>query len=396
MSARVRIIAQQGTKSNASGGIRRIAAAAQHLFEKEPSRFHRAIVWLENRSKPALLVTAILLLLLIGLFDYATGPEIGFSLFYLLPVSFAAWVGGRRGGIAIAIGAAITWLAADFLSGADSSHPAIPFWNMLFRLGIFAIVVELLARLRSAHGDLAKAVDERTALLSAEIAEHTQAISDTRAQADRHLERIAYDLHDGVCQFLTGIAFKVKVLQENIAGASPAHAEETQRIVELINDAVGQVRNVVHGLAPPEIEFNELLAALRTLALETQELFQVRGSVNANRTTLPVNTPLGMHLFRIAQEAINNAIKHGGARQIDIDVFMEDAHLTLIVSDDGCGFAAGPGLGNGLGLRTMRHRAAMLGGNLHIDSQPGRGTEVRCVIPNAPPSSGDSKIIRRA
>lgn len=257
---------------------------------------------------------------------------------------------------------ASTWLGAGIV--------------LLTGLETLLIVALLVSRARQAN---------RAALLRAEIAGHAEAEQMLKDGTGRELQRIAFDLHDGVCPFLTGIAFKAKLLQVNLTAESLPHVAETQQIVDLINDAVGHVRDLIGGLAPPVLEFRELLAALRVLAAETGELFNVDGSVTANRATLPVGGPCGGHLYRIAREATHNAIKHGGARQVDIDVVAKGSRLSMVIRDDGTGFAPSPVPGNGLGLRAMKYRAKLLGGTLVVASRPGKGTAVECVVPYAFP-----------
>ncbi len=249
---------------------------------------------------------------------------------------------------------------------------------LLTCLETLLIMLLLLSRARQAN---------RAALLRAEIAGHAVAEQMLKDDAGRELQRIAFDLHDGVCQSLTGIAFKAKILQENLTAGSLPQVAETQQIVNLINAAAGQVRDLIGGLATPALEFNELLAALRVLAAETGDLFNVDGSVTANRATLPVGGPCGGHLYRIAREATHNAIKHGGARQVDIDVVAEGSRLSMVIRDDGTGFAPSPAPGNGLGLRAMKYRAELLGGTLEIASRPGKGTAVECMVPYAFPEA---------
>lgn len=289
----------------------------------------------------------------------------------------------------MAAASAATWLIAELAAGFRYSHPAAPFWNGVARLGVFCIVVYLISRLRDANRTLADTVEERTAQLSNEVAEHTRVGQEIKDDADREFQRIAYDLHDGVCQSLTGIAFKAKALQESLIAESLPHADEAQRIVALINSSVGQIRNVVRGLAPAKEEFSELLTALRRLASETEGVYNVPGSITSNRPALPIHTPHGLHLYRIAQEATNNAIRHGKARQVEIDVIAEGAELRMVVRDNGVGFDSSAVAGSGLGLRTMKYRARLLGGALQVVSRAGVGTEVTCIIPNAFPPEGD-------
>ncbi len=349
----------------------------------DASRLHRWSTWLQKRSLLSIATPGIAAILFIGWLDHRTGPELGSSIFYLLPIMFIAWISGRTAGFAAAAFSSGIWFAVDVAEKVGFSSPAIPIWNAAARLCFYCIIVDLLGRVRRRNKSLADAVDDRTELLVMEIGEHTRALQTARENFERDIQRIAFDLHDGVCQSLTGIAFKAKVLQENLAAESLQHVEDTQRIVNLINAAVGQIRNIVRGLASPEVEFDELLSALHQLAADTEDLFAVPGSVTANRSSVTMNSPTCMHLYRIAQEATSNAIKHGRAHHIEIEVLAEGAQVTMVVRDTGKGFDPALQNGNGLGLRTMQYRAKMLGGTLEITSAPDGGTQVACVVPNA-------------
>lgn len=333
-------------------------------------KIHR---WLTARGQATLLVFGAGMVTVVGVLDRFTGPQIGLALLYLLPISLVAWLAGRGAGFVIALASAMVWLVADLNAVAPYSSPVVLFCNTLLRLGIFVLFAHLLSRLRQVNRRLAEAVEQRTIFLNAEIVQHK------RAEQER--QRLVYDLHDGVCQLLTGTAFKAKLLRDSLEAESLPHVEDTQQIVGLINDAVGQIVGMVKGLAPPAMEENDLLAGLRRLAAETEALFGAHISVSANQQTLQVSTGVGLHLFRIAQEAVHNAIRHGGVQEIDVKIKANGSQLCLMISDGGKGFFP-KHRHEGLGLRTMRHRARLISGLLIVASEPGRGTTIQCSVPN--------------
>ena len=128
--------------------------------------------------------------------------------------------------------------------------------------------------------------------------------------------RLGHDLHDGLGQFLLGIALKTKLLEETLTKEKSAEALRAREIVGLMNTAITQTRNLAHGLDPVHVEANGLVAALRKLAAQTRELFQVECVFACRQEQLDVNPQTGIAFYHIAQEAIHNAIRHGQARRI--------------------------------------------------------------------------------
>ena len=195
--------------------------------------------------------------------------------------------------------------------------------------------------------------------------------------------RLGHDLHDGLGQFLLGIALKTKMLEEALNREKSAEAWRAREVVNLVNTAIAQTRNLAHGLDPIHVEANGLVAALRKLATQTRELFQVECSFDCQRELLDVNTQTGIALYRIAQEAINNAVRHGQARQINVELVVDEAQLCLRIIDDGNGFTPDAKSGSGMGLHIMKFRANSIGGCLTVESHPerSRGARIECSVP---------------
>jgi len=195
--------------------------------------------------------------------------------------------------------------------------------------------------------------------------------------------RLGHDLHDGLGQFLLGIGLKTKMLEEVLNKEKSTEAWRAKEIVSLVNTAIAQTRNLAHGLDPIHVEANGLVAALRNLTTQTRELFQVDCVFACKLDHLDVNTQTGIAFYRIAQEAIQNAIRHGQARQISLELALENAQLRLRIVDDGKGFSPGTQTHSGMGLHIMQFRARSIGGQLNVESQPnkGRGVRVECIVP---------------
>jgi two-component system CheB/CheR fusion protein len=194
--------------------------------------------------------------------------------------------------------------------------------------------------------------------------------------------RIGQDLHDGLGQHLTGVAFMGKVLEDRLRESSIAEASDAAKIVKLVNEAIKITRELARGLLPVVTEDHGLPSALEHYAAEVSELFQVACRFECHDPMISVHEPaLADHLHRLAQEAVTNAIKHGHAKSIAIGLAVVKGGGVLTVRDDGCGFEVVPRSKSGLGLHIMNYRAKMIGGSLGIESSLGGGTVVRCWFP---------------
>jgi PAS domain S-box-containing protein len=195
--------------------------------------------------------------------------------------------------------------------------------------------------------------------------------------SSREQQRIGQDLHDSLCQQLAGIEFQNSVLVQQLSKTPEAQAEAA-RIGELIRNATKQARALARGLSPVEIEPNGLMSALNNLAINATNLFRVLCSFECPQPVLLDNRISATHLYRIAQEAIGNAVKHGQAKTVVVNLKHVDQELVLSVKDDGIGFSQDGRGSEGMGLRIMEYRADMIGAMLRIDSVKGGGTTVAC------------------
>jgi PAS domain S-box-containing protein len=195
--------------------------------------------------------------------------------------------------------------------------------------------------------------------------------------SSREQQRIGQDLHDSLCQQLAGIEFRNSVLVQQL-GKNPKAMVEASQIGELIRNATKQARALARGLAPVEIEPNGLMAGLTRLAANAANLFRITCTFECLQPVLLEDGTSATHLYRIAQEAIGNAVKHGRAKAVVVSLKQIDGELVLTIEDNGSGFNQEQSLGEGMGLRIMDYRAEMIGATLRIDSIKGKGTTVAC------------------
>jgi two-component system, NarL family, sensor histidine kinase DegS len=195
-------------------------------------------------------------------------------------------------------------------------------------------------------------------------------------------KRLSYDLHDGIGQMLTG----QKLLVEHLRSVHLLPEKERQTyasLKDLILKTIQEVRNVSNNLMPPVLSDFGLEPALRQLVEQQSRQTGLAMQVHAKQADTRLDKAIEIGVYRIAQEALNNAIKHAKANEIDIDLRLNDNRLLLVVSDDGQGLtnAATKGILNGHGLHNMRERARLLNGVFRLASEPNEGTRVTVTIP---------------
>ena len=205
-----------------------------------------------------------------------------------------------------------------------------------------------------------------------------KAILDISAREQR---RIGQDLHDGLGQHLTGVAFMAKVHEARLAEKNSPETEDAAKIVQLVNEAIHKTRELARGLAPVLSDSQGLMSALQLWAAETEDLFGISCRFECESPVLIEDDSVAAHLYHIAHEAVNNAIKHGEPRSILIRLTAESGRGKLVVRDDGKGIKEGVEKSRGMGLDIMKYRSGMIGGGLEIASDPAGGTVVTCTFP---------------
>ncbi len=213
-----------------------------------------------------------------------------------------------------------------------------------------------------------------------DITVNQQLIREIIEISGREQIRIGQDLHDGLSQHLTGIAFLSKVLEQKLAAQSLAEAGPAREITQLVNQSIEMTRGLARGLSPVALGEDGLVLSLRELADTVTSLFGITCLFQGDGSMTIPGTTTATHLFRIAQEAVNNAVKHGHARQIIISLSANHAKTVLKIEDDGVGLAPPPERGKGMGLHIMSYRARMIGASLTVSARTNGGTTVNCSL----------------
>jgi signal transduction histidine kinase len=215
-----------------------------------------------------------------------------------------------------------------------------------------------------------------------DITERKQLERELLALREKEQKLIGREMHDSMGQMLTGIAVKSKGLELKLKSRSLRESADAADICELAGEAIAQTRRLARMLYPVDIEAGGLISALQGLASSTEGLFGISCRFTCNHV-VPIRDPVtAQHLYRIAQEAITNASRHGKAKKVRIGLTSTKGKTTLKVASDGKNFPRIPAKKNGIGLKIMEYRANMIGGVLDIGRGRKGGTIVTCEFPN--------------
>lgn len=323
----------------------------------------------------------IVIVTLVGLVDYVTGYETFFFIFYLLAVFLAVWFVGVSYGVLLSALSVTAWISSNIAAGKQYSTYFIPIWNALIMLAFYLVVVGLLAKLKTFNRELEVRVKQRTKSLAKEVRERIRLQQELLETGEREQRRIGRDLHDGLCQHLTGTALAGHLLSQKLAEKFLPESAEAGRLVELVEEGIELTRTLSRGLSPPEMQVGRLADSFQELATSASTRFKLECRFEGHETGRLQDAKVATHLYRIAQEAVTNAFCHGKAKHINIDLDARDEKFVLTVTDDGAGLPENARTGAGMGLRIMAYRADLIGAVFNIERLPGGGTRVTCALP---------------
>jgi signal transduction histidine kinase len=192
-------------------------------------------------------------------------------------------------------------------------------------------------------------------------------------------EILARDLHDDLGQYLLAARCRLALLQQHLEATGSPGVRDVVQIGHMLNEASKEVRQLTRGILPVSPDKHGLMSALRGLAAWAKGAFQIDCRFDCRHPVAIKSQETGTHLFRIAREALTNALKHGRAKRIRIRLMDSHEKLVLCVTDNGVGFKQARSSHGGLGLESMKLRARLMGGSLHLRRLPA-GTEVKCTV----------------
>ena len=252
------------------------------------------------------------------------------------------------------------------------------------------ILAGVLSQLRDAQGD-------HRLLVLQDVTERKQLERAMLEAVSREQYRIGNDLHDGLGQELTGIALMLRCLAGRLAVEHRQVLPDVESITRLVNNAVESTRSLARGLSPVNLERGGLRDALAGLAMHARSIYGIKVLfTNRIDPQIKLNAELANHLYRIAQEAVTNAVKHGRAHVVRLHLSSARRRVRLAIADDGRGMPNDALTTSGLGLRIMRYRARIAGGDLRFEAVEPSGTRVVCDCPIEQPSAQSNPAGRRA
>lgn len=284
---------------------------------------------------------------------------------------------------------------------ADFFVEPVELTDLLARLAKGETLQNYHTRLRQADGNIAHAlIDangwwEKGRLVHSrwfvrDISRRVELEREVLKASDQERQRLGQDLHDDLCQQLTGISFLSASLARELAENRGDPAADARQIARLARNAASQAREIARGLSPIRPDADGLAEGLKALADRTAAIFRRQCRFDCPAPVRVPDPAVALHLFRIAQEAVHNAIKHSKARKIGIELVSQTDRVTLAVRDDGLGIPQKMTHQQGLGLRTMQYRIGLIGGSLAVQRRPDGGTEVVCTV-RENPAPGESR-----
>jgi signal transduction histidine kinase len=257
-------------------------------------------------------------------------------------------------------------------------------------LEISAVIhrVRIEEALRAARDELETRVSERTAellksnrALQNEIEERVRLEREVLQAGVREQQRIGQELHDGLGQELTGLSYLAQNLRLTLQARGAAESDMAAELARGIPLALGQIQKIVRGLVPLEIGAADLEIALDVLTSNVAKLTGITCRFDSDCCDLINDDDVAIQIYRIAQEAITNAVKHARATTVDVTLEKHGDRIRLEVCDDGAGIQANAEKGAGCGLRSMSYRARAIGGEFDVRQKSCGGTIVVCSIP---------------
>jgi len=325
---------------------------------------------------------AMALVMMIGRIDASSGWQFSLFVFYAIPIGYAAWWGGPISGAIIATLCVLAWGLA-----IQGDHPydtrAALVWALVTRFFYFGVVGVAAVAVRTRQ--------EADAARIRSLEDRRQLERDLVAVSEHEQQRIGQDLHDGLCQQLAAIGCAIRVLVEDLRNSGHPSGDDAELIEGALQGATSEARGLARGIFPVHVDRQGLAVALGDLARNMSRLTGVRIEVHERGEANLGDPETSMHLYRIAQEAVANAVRHADATCVTVTLDSRPDRVELCIEDDGRGFD--PTIeqpGKGMGLRTMRYRAQSMDHcELNVAARPAGGTMVRCVLdlPPAAPST---------
>jgi signal transduction histidine kinase len=362
-------LAQSAALKDSPSRITRVSSAAVDLLTHRPK-------W-----RPWVSIGLILgMITVVGIVDYATTAFISFRPFYFVPIALAvSWLGWRAGATAALIAVGV-WIVGDYnLDSPSIRGPGFAaVWNSGIALFTFLLMVWTLQVLIALQREMENRVRERTRSLEEAVALQERLRGEMVEVGMRERNAVGRELHDGLCQHLAATAFAAQVHADRLSQTKPDEAENARALVQMTQQAITQSRRVASGLLLAGITPTTLASELNDFATEISRQGAVACRFEQNGRPCAPDSDTASQIFRIAQEAVRNALKHAKATAIRVILAGDERQMRLSVMDDGVGIPPPERRDFGMGLEIMAHRAGSIGASFSVEAMPQGGTRVLC------------------
>jgi signal transduction histidine kinase len=334
-----------------------------------------------SRRKFTAAVLCLIGTFIIGDIDYLTGYRITLLILYLLPVGFAAVYVGPIFAVVLAVLSVVISVCTDFWSGMPVSELNILALNASMVLAVFIIVIGVLHAMNRIFLRLEWSVEQKTQDLLKEMSERGRMEREIIDLSEREQRRFGQELHDVVCQDLASLTIAAHMLKRKLVSVDHAETALARELAHMADRALETTRSVARGFFTAGFDGAGLAEALREIGRRTEEQSNIQCVVRWQKDLTISDEDTVINLFRIAQEAIHNVVKHASASSIKVNVVRGETMLRLTIEDDGQGLPAKNGKDKGLGLRIMAYRAGLIGGEFKMEPGADGGTLVSCEVP---------------
>ncbi|HWY62437.1 MAG TPA: ATP-binding protein [Rhizomicrobium sp.] len=315
-----------------------------------------------------------MLVVIIQLIGHAT-----LTVLYAIPIAILAWYAGALPAFLLSIATILVTSVVNYYLGVFPSTMATVLETI--RLVFFVFLSHAIPAFRTLQSHLHSVAKDRDVALANEVASRRKLEQEMLDSAERKQRGIGQDMHDGLSQHLIATAMISYAHAQRLSVSRSEEAENAHRIVDLVEQAITLARAISEALHPIEMSGNDLMSALEKFAFTTSELFGIQCRFECLVPVIVDGPSTAEHLFRITQEGVSNAIRHGHATKVDISLQEIDTSILLSVSDNGIGLPDALPDRKGMGLQIMAARSQFIGGQFALSRKVSGGTNLTCLVP---------------
>ena len=301
------------------------------------------------------------------------------TVFYAIPIFILAWYAGSMAALLLSVVTMLVSVSVNYFSGVLPNIMAVLVG--LIRFGFYVFVSLAIPAFRDLQVRLNSLANERALALAYEVSARRKLEQEMLDSAERKQRGIGRDMHDGLSQHLIATAMISYAHAQRLSVGRSDEAENAHKIVELVEQAITLARAISEALHPIEMSGNDLMSALEKFAFTTSELFGIQCRFECLVPVIVDGPSTAEHLFRITQEGVSNAIRHGRATKVDISLQEIDTRIVLSVSDNGVGLPDSLSDRKGMGLQIMVARSQFIGGQFSLSRRSSGGTNLTCLVP---------------